>query len=334
MRICFIIVFITCAMIGHGQQRQWIQYKGTDGPGKGKNIVFVSGDEEYRSEEALPMLAAILSKKYGFTSTVLFSIDPKSGMVDPMVLNNIPGLDHLQSADLMVIFTRFRELPDNQMKYIDEYIASGKPVVALRTATHAFNYKENKNSQYSKYDFQSKADGWEDGFGRAILGETWVAHHGKHGHEGTRGLIDGVQQNAKNRILNGVRDIWCSTDVYTVRKLTGDAEPLVYGQSTKGMTSDAPVNLDKSIMPVAWTKSYTGASGKKGRVFTTTMGAAIDFVNEDLRRLLVNACFWAAGLENEIPEKADVNFISDYKPTMFGIDLFKKGFYPSKFELK
>jgi hypothetical protein len=64
------------------------------------------------------------------------------------------------------------------------------------------------------------------------------------------------------------------------------------------------------------------------------MGAAIDFVNEDLRRLLVNACFWAAGLENEIPEKADVNFISDYKPTMFGIDLFKKGFYPSKFELK
>jgi type 1 glutamine amidotransferase len=321
-------------MIAHAQQRRWVQYKGSEGPGKGKHIVFISGDEEYRSEEALPMLAQILSEKYGFTSTVLFAIDPASGMVDPMVLNNIPGLEHLQSADLMVIFTRFRELPDEQMKYVDDYIQSGKPVVALRTATHAFNYKTNKSSPYAKYDFKSTVKGWEDGFGRTILGETWVDHHGHHGHEGTRGLIDGIQQDAKNPILNGVKDIWCYTDVYTVRKLNGDCQALVYGQSTNGMTPDAPVNLNKSVMPVAWTKTYTSASGKKGRVFTTTMGAAIDFQNEDLRRLLVNACFWAVGLEKQIPGRADVNFITEYKPTMFSTELFKKGFYPSKFELK
>lgn len=334
MRIYFIIVFIISTMISHGQRTPFVQYMGSSGPGEGKHIVFVSGDEEYRSEEALPMLAAILSKKYGFKCTVLFATDPKSGLVDPMILNNIPGLEHLESADLMVIFTRFRELPDDQMKYIDRYISSGKPVVSLRTATHAFNYVKDKQSKYAKYDFQSKEAGWEDGFGRIILGETWVAHHGSHGNEGTRGLIDGIQQNAKNPILNGVKDIWCATDVYTVRKLNGSCETLVYGQSTSGMTPNAPVNLAKAVMPVAWTRTYEGASGQKGRVFATTMGAAIDFVNEDLRRLLVNACFWAAGLENQIPARADVNYVAGYKPTMFGTELFKKGFYPSKFDLK
>ena len=334
MILLFIIFYLICSMTANAQQPQWVQYEGSGGPGKGKHVVFVSGDEEYRSEEALPMLAAILSKRYGFKSTVLFAIDPKSGMVDPMVLNNIPGLQNLQSADLMVIFTRFRELPDEQMKFIDDYIRSGKPVIGLRTATHAFNYKKNTGGPYAKYDFKSEEKGWEDGFGRKILGETWVDHHGHHGHEGTRGLIDGIQQDAKNPILNGVKNIWCPTDVYTVRKLNGDCQPLVYGLSTNGMTPDAPVNLEKSVMPVAWTKTYTSESGNTGRVFTTTMGASIDLVNEDLRRLLVNACFWAVGLEKQIPEKADVSFITEYEPTMFSIELFKKGFYPSRFELK
>lgn len=109
---------------------------------------------------------------------------------------------------------------------------------------------------------------------------------------------------------------------------------LVYGASTSGMTADAPINLNKSIMPVAWTREYTAPSGKKGRVFATTMGSSIDLANEDLRRLVVNACFWATGLEDKTPEKADVNYVSEYKPTMFGFESFKKGTFPSKYELK
>ncbi|MEP7258586.1 MAG: ThuA domain-containing protein, partial [Flavitalea sp.] len=167
-----------------------------------------------------------------------------------------------------------------------------------------------------------------------ILGETLINHHGKHGEEGTRALIDGIQQKAKNPILNGVQDIWCATDVYEVRKLPADCSVLVYGQSTNGMTAQSPVNLNKSIMPVAWTKTYTGAAGNKGRVFTTTMGAGIDLLSEDLRRLLVNATLWAVGLEKKIPEKADVDFISPYEPSMFSNDLFKKGVYPSAYDLK
>jgi type 1 glutamine amidotransferase len=98
------------------------------------------------------------------------------------------------------------------------------------------------------------------------------------------------------------------------------------------MDASSAINLDKSIMPVAWTRTYTSESGKKARIFTSTMGAAIDLVNEDLRRLLINATLWAAGLEDKIPAKADVNYIGQYTPTMFGLDLFAKDRSPSFYE--
>src|ERR1700688_41132 len=105
----------------------------------GKHIVLISGDEEYRSEETLPQLAKILATHHGFKCTVLFAIDLKDGTINPNETHNIPGLEALKTADLMVIFTRFRDLPDEQMKYIVDYVESGKPVVGLRTATHAFS---------------------------------------------------------------------------------------------------------------------------------------------------------------------------------------------------
>src|SRR6202045_5046709 len=90
----------------------WVVYEGSDGPGKGKHIVLISGDEEYRSEEALPQLAKLLAKHHGFKCTVLFAIDPKDGTINPNQNDNIPGLEALETADLMIIFTRFRNLPD------------------------------------------------------------------------------------------------------------------------------------------------------------------------------------------------------------------------------
>src|SRR5215475_4965880 len=81
---------------------------GKSGPGKGKRIVLVSGDEEYRSEQVLPQLARILSTQHGFDCTVLFAIDPKDGAINPNQTDNIPGLETLDSADLMILFTRFR----------------------------------------------------------------------------------------------------------------------------------------------------------------------------------------------------------------------------------
>src|SRR6478735_3282384 len=120
--------------------KQWLNFEGkADMP----RVVLVSGDEEYRSEEALPQLAKILSARHGFNCTVLFAQDPqKPGIINPNYAQNIPGLENLKSADLMIIFTRFRALPDRQMQYIDDYLKSGKPVIGIRTATHAFNFSK------------------------------------------------------------------------------------------------------------------------------------------------------------------------------------------------
>src|SRR5690242_2687918 len=154
-----------------------IVFEGASGPGKRKHIVLVSGDEEYRSEEALPQLARILAAHHGFKCTVLFAIDPTDGTINPDRRDNIPGLEALDTADLMVIFTRFRDLPDDQMKHIVDYVESGRPMVGLRTATHAFELKTNQT--YQKYSWNSRQ--WEGGFGRQVLGETWIDHHGHHG---------------------------------------------------------------------------------------------------------------------------------------------------------
>ncbi len=326
----FMFLNIQCTEAQEGEK--WLAFEGKSGAGQGKHIVLVSGDEEYRSEEALPMLAQILSNHHGFKCTVLFSLDPQTGEVDPENQTNITGLEHLRTADLMVLFTRFRELPDEEMKYFDEYVQSGKPVVALRTSTHAFHYSRDKNSPYAKYSYNSKVEGWEGGYGRQALGETWVSHHGHHAHEGTRGLINGLVED--HPILQGVKDIWGPTDVYTIRDLREDATVLVYGQSTHGMTPEAPMSYDKSIMPVAWTKSYTAESGKTARIFTTTMGAAVDLKNEDLRRLIVNACYWGMEMEAQIPENSNVEIEGNYSPTMFGFGDQQKGLKPSDFVVK
>src|SRR6187399_1739042 len=141
----------------------WVVYDGFEGPGKGKHIVLISGDEEYRSEEALPQLGKILAKRHGFKCTVLFPIDPASGVINPEV-SNIPGTEALATADLMIIATRFRDLPDEQMKPIVDFIESGKPIIGMRTATHAFNIKEGK--KYSKYTWTNGSKDYEKGFGR------------------------------------------------------------------------------------------------------------------------------------------------------------------------
>jgi Trehalose utilisation len=303
----------------------WVVYQGGDGPGKSKHVVLVSGDEEYRSEEALPQLAKILSKQHGFKCTVLFAIDPATGFIDPNVNNNIPGLEALKTADLMVIFTRLRNLPDDQMRHIADYVAAGKPIVGMRTATHAFNISGSKT--FAKYHWQAKGE-WDGGFGRHVLGETWVDHHGAHGSQATRGII---APDAKDHpILRGIKDgdVFGPTDVYTVNlPLPGDSKPLVLGQVVAGMkTTDPPavgthpkrkVPLNDPMMPVAWTKTYRGAKGQDGRAFSTTMGASEDLLHEGTRRLLVNACYWAVGLEDRIPEKNRADLVGDFKPSPF-----------------
>jgi type 1 glutamine amidotransferase len=301
---------------------------GKNGPGKGKRIVLVSGDEEYRSEQALPQLARILSQRHGFDCTVLFAINPKDGTIDPNQSDNIPGLEALDSADLMILFTRFRNLPDTQMKHIVDYVESGRPVVAMRTATHAFDLKTSKT--YQRYSWNSKE--WDGGFGRQVLGETWIAHHGQHGVQSTRGIF--VEGQEKHPILRGIRSgaIWVPTDVYKVRlPLPDGAQPLVLGEVLQGMNpSDAPVagKQNDPMMPVAWTMAHAGV-----RIFTTTMGSSQDLLNESFRRLLVNASYWVMHMDNRISERSSVGLVGPYDPLQFKFGGAAKGVKPSDLEL-
>lgn len=307
----------------------WIVYKGNEGPGAGKHVVLVSGDEEYRSEEALPLLGKILAVHHGFKCTVLFAIDSETGEINPEEQTNIPGLHNLETADMMVLFTRFRELPDDQMKYIVDYTNAGKPVMGLRTATHAFSYSRNLQSPYAKYSFNS--DEFDGGYGRQVLGETWINHHGHHGKESTHGVINAEMR--AHPILRGVEDVWGPTDVYGTTTLAGDPQVLLDGQVLVGMEPQDKPKPDTPTMPLAWTKTYTGEQGAVSRVFCTTMGASADLESEGLRRLLVNACYWCMGLENQIAAKSQVDYVGEFNPTFFGFGTFKRGMRPSDFSL-
>jgi hypothetical protein len=317
-------IAVTC----HEDPR-WIVFEGTSGPGRGKHIVLVSGDEEYRSEEALPQLAKVLSTHHGFKCTVLFAIDPSDNSINPSRNDNIPGLEALRDADLLILFTRFRDLPDSQMKELVDYIESGRPVIGLRTATHAFDLKHSPT--YARYSWNSKE--WDGGFGRQVLGETWISHHGEHGKQSTRGII--AEEMKNHPIVRGIKsgEIWGPTDVYGVRlPLPGDSKAVVLGEVLQGMTPESaalPGAKNDPMMPVAWIKTYQGKSGETSRVFATTMGASQDLQNQALRRLLVNACYWALGMEKQISADSSVELVGNYEPSPFAFNGAKKGVKPA-----
>jgi len=327
------VAWLGAAIAQEADETPWLTITGGDGPGKGKHVVLVSGDEEYRSEEALTQLGKILAKHHGFDCTVLYAIDTESGEIVPNVLDNIPGLEALDKADLMVIATRFRNLPEEQMKHIDDYLRAGKPVIGLRTATHAFNIPKTKAYAHYGNGYKGDKTEWTDGFGRLVLGEKWINHHGHHGKESTRGIL--ASDAKEHPILRGIKDgdVWGPTDVYGVRlPLPGDSKALLLGQVLAGMRPDAePVEGKKNepMMPVAWTKTYSVDGGPSGRVFTTTMGSSTDMESEGMRRLLVNGCLWAVGLEEKIPEKSCVDVVGTFEPTAFGFNGAKKGVKPA-----
>lgn len=324
--IALIALLTACAAAPRGERPTaeildgGVVFGGGSGAGAGKHVVLVAGDEEYRSEEALPMLARILAERHGFRCTVLFSTDAE-GRIDPEAQTHIPGIGAVEDADVVVLFLRFRELPDEAMRPLVEYVEAGKPLIGIRTATHAFQYERHPDSPYARWDWRSTE--WPGGFGRQVLGETWVAHHGAHGRESTRGVV--VQGG--HPVLRGVDDIWGPTDVYAVRDLPGDCVVLVEGEVLAGMEPGSPpVEGPKNDprMPLVWVRDRAGQ-----RVLCSTIGAATDFESEGLRRLFVNAIYWAAGLEDSLPARADVAYVGPYTPSTFGFGGFRRGVRPA-----
>lgn len=307
-----------------GANPHLVTYRGDDGPGADRHIVLIGGDHEYRSEEALPALARILARHYGFTCSVLLTTSPQTRFIEPGS-SHIDGLEALSSADLMVVFTRFQEFPDDQMQHIVDYITRGGPVVGFRTATHAFQIRRD-GSPFRKYTWNNTDADYTGGFGRQILGETWVSHYGTNHEQSSRLVVEPAQ--AEHPILRGVRDMWVVSGGYTADPVD-DSTVLVRGVVLDGMTPDSPPAAGKDQVPVAWTRSYRSTSGREGRVFTTTHGASEDLRNEGFRRLAVNGILWAAGLEHVITGTNDVSLVGPYNPTRYDFDGWVQGIRPS-----
>jgi len=311
----------------------WVTYAPKAGPGQGKHIVFLTGDEEYRSEEGLPMLAKILSQRHGFKCSVLFSVDA-DGTINPDAGGSLSHPEALDSADAIVMLLRFRHWNDDANKKFEAAVNRGVPLIALRTSTHAFS---GLKGPYEKWNWGNKG-----GFGKQVLGETWISHWGRHKVEAMLGVIEPGAEN--HPVLRGTGQIFADSDTYEAYP-PADAKILVRGQVLKGMKpTDPPADYIKKrasdkqeqpvnspMMPVAWTRELKNDAGKVNKIFTTTMGAATDLQSEGTRRLVVNAVFWGLGLE--VPAKSNVEYVGEYNPTMYSFKGYKKGVKPSDHKL-
>lgn len=292
------------------------------------HIVFVTGDEEYRSEESMPMLARLAKRELGAKVTICYAVD-SLGFINPNRTDHIEGLEALETADLMVLFTRFRNLPKIERDLISNFAESGKPIVGFRTATHAFFYENDATLSF-----------WNNEWPTKVLGQQWITHHG-HFDDGDAPLTRVTSKNTRseNPILNGFQAFDAFSWLYHVDggkwKLYGDSEPILMGKSLrskhkiKGNLADYP--LDN---PVAWTKSYTGNSGKKAKVFFTTLGHPFDFKHASMRKLSLNAMYWALGKVNEIPKNGvNVDLDYSYEPNNSGFgERYKKNQKPFQIE--
>jgi hypothetical protein len=310
-------------------------YPAKAGPGGGRHVVLLAGDEEYRSEEALPMLAKILSQRHGFRCTVLYSVD-QDGTINPKAGRSLSNPEALDTADAVVMSLRFRAWPDETMTRFERYLRAGKPIVALRTSTHAFNGLP-RGSAWERWNYNNQG-----GFGKRVLGETWVTHWGRHKVEATRGQIEPGQRG--HPLLRGVKDLYGDTDVYEAYP-PADATILVRGLVLQGLTRTSPPathrkrrTTDKKeqpvndpAMPVVWTRLHRNEAGTTNRVLTTTMGSATDLEDEGFRRLVVNGVYWSLGLE--VPAAADVRYVDPYSPSFYGFDGFRKRLRASDFAL-
>ncbi len=292
--------------------QDFLRFEGKEGPGKGKKIVLLAGDEEYRSEESMPMLGKILSQRHGFNCDVLFSATP-DGTIQPGGAELLTNPQSLDSADAIVMSLRFRKWNEETLGKFEAAVNRGVPIVALRTSTHLFNGIPD-GSKYAKWNWKSKE--WQGGFGRQVLGETWVAHHGLHKKEGCLGIIEEAQKS--HPALRGVVNVFADSDVYTANPLP-DSVILMRGAVTETLDpASKPIAGKKNdpMQPIVWTRVHKNDAGKTNNIFTTTMGAASDLVNEDLRRLVVNGVFW--GLAMEVPAKTDVTLVDPWSPTFYG----------------
>lgn len=319
-----VVLLFGCSIMTHANP---LIYSAAE-PAKGKKLVLIASDHEYRAEETIPALARILAEHHGFDCTVLFGLNDE-GEIEAGS-SNIPGLEALADADGLVMFTRFLALPPEQMKHIDAYLNRGGPVVGLRTSTHGFNYpKDRMDDPFYKYHFRYEGEDYWGGFGHQVLGQSWVGHYGKNHQQSTR--ITVIPDKAGSPILRGVSDVHVHAGGYNAEP-ADDWDILTMAQPLMTMLPDGSPDPEKPPMASEWTRTYQGQDGKTGRVFASLYGASEDILNPGYRRLIINGIYWSMGLEDQIDAASNIAFIGPYEPNTFGQRREAKAVRPIDYE--
>ncbi|QDT63175.1 ThuA domain-containing protein [Calycomorphotria hydatis] len=315
----------TCVSNTLADDRHSVVYEGTDGIGQGKHIVFLASDHEYRSEESMPALAKILAKHHGFRCTVVFGIDSESGEI-VAGSSDVGGLDALDDADLFVIFARFLDPPASEMDHLAKYLRKGGPVVGFRTATHSFKIPHDK--PYGRFDWKYEGEDFPGGFGRQILGETWISHYGTNHVQSSRMSLK--EEGESHPIGRGVNNMHVAAGGYFIDEdKLENATGLAMVQPLLSMKPDGEADPEKPAVVGAWTREYQFEGGPKGRVFATTNGASEDMLNDGFRRLSINGILWAAGMEDEITSDLNIDFVGEYRPSTFSHLGYRIGVKPA-----
>jgi type 1 glutamine amidotransferase len=220
------------------------------------HIVFIAAEDEYNAAQTLPLFAHELQSKYNLDCKVLYGSEKRR--------EGIVGLESLKKADLLVLYVRRRALPTEQMKYLRDWFDSGKPLVALRTSSHAFDTKGR---------VPAGCEDWRT-FDHDVLGCNYHNHY-KDEARTTVTVAAGIENHP---ILKGIHTPFESpSSLYMTSPLAQSATQLLIGSIP-----------NREPEPVAWTNKY-----KNARIFYTSLGSIDDFDNEIFRKLLVNAVFWA-----------------------------------------
>jgi nicotinamidase-related amidase/type 1 glutamine amidotransferase len=230
------------------------------------HVAIVMAEDEYETADTLPAFAAKYLGK-DFRVSLVFGSETER--------NDIPGLDVLNDADVVLISIRRRTLPPEQLDIFRRFVAAGKPVVGIRTASHAFHVRNQ--------DPPAGLDDWPE-WDAQVFGGNYSNHYGN----ALQNHVQIITEQRNHPILTGIR-----TDEFAVGGSLYVTSPLAEG--TTALMTGRVEGHDPE--PVAWT--FTRADG--GRSFYTSLGCPSDFEgNPDFQRLLLNGIYWAAGLN--VPE--------------------------------
>ena len=298
----------------HAAAADRVVYEGESGPGKGKHILFIASDHEYRGEETCPAIARIMAKRYGFKCTVLFG-QTEDGLIK-QGSSLIPGIEAIDDADMLFLFLRFVHPEDAWMEKFEAYLKRGGPVLGLRTTTHAFN---GLKGQYSYHNYNYREDDFVGGFGRQVLGETWnpklgAGHYGRNHKFATAMHV--VPEQKEHPVMRGVKDMHAMAGAYSAVPMP-NSTILATNRVLESMEVGAKPIADKEPQPAAWVRTYSFKGGPEGRAFCSTQGASEDILSEGVRRMIINATLWCMSMEDHIAADADVSFVGPYNPSTF-----------------